>query len=709
MIINSVNSLSNLDLVFCVAIGSVAFYATAHLIVGLALRIGKSPEYHYKLLPTAAIATLLNGWAMYFVGFSMVGDDGSVFSALVRSFLASISMFVGGSFFQELGGMTAYGVYMFFLAFLQVVALLITAIFAVRMLSKRFESYIRTFNYTMFPRRKTLNVFIGLNPSTVGFMQSLSPQSKRKDHNVVVDMPIEGSQESFTVSLETIFGFFPYKMEYIKLLKGVKYVLLNADKNPAQLTSAPDGNILDNIDLGELRTLVFCHEKIRIFFFDSDSEGNIKAATQMMADKVFDGKNLEVYVSADESEEDLIVADNKGWSLVDPSTLAVRMLRTDPQAQPIRYLARSAEEKRMGVVNEPFEALVVGFGQTGREALRFLYETAAFPDASRRKAPFVCHVVDYEIEARREEWCRRSRATTQHDGIVFESMNERSGGYWEWLAVFVARLNYVVVATGNDESNIRIAVSLLRLWLQETGGKCDVMPGIYLCLRAPQSTHMLDAIAKGYGDYGKMLHPFGENSRIYSYDNIILDRALQGGLMFNGAYNSLSARLEGASAPSEQHKPTLDELYANRSAARQNLCNFLHGLTKLQLIGLSEEEVRQALSRRRDGQPLDNDQERIVALVDSVTGYAEAHGGTYPTQPSGDPTETLLCNVAVCEHLRWNAAMELNGYTYGAEKDHLRRTHPCLTDWENLTYEKQTYDFLALETVFQMIINDVNA
>ena len=707
VIINSITSLSYLDLIVCAAIGAVAFYATAHLVVGIVLRIGKSPEYHYKLLPTAALATLLNGWTVYFVGFSMVGDDGSVFSIFVRSFLASIGMFVGGSFFQELGGMTTHGVYMFILAFLQVIALLITAIFAVRMLSKRFESYMRTFNYTLFPRKKTLNVFIGLNPSTIGFVQSLSSKDRKNNHIVIVDLPTEGSQESFTVSLETIFGFFPYKMEYIKLLKGVKYVLLNADKNPAQLSSAPDNNILDNIDLGALRTLVYCHEKIRMFFFDNDSEGNIRAATQLMADNVFAEKRLEVYVSADESEENLIIADNNGWSLLDPATLAVRMLRTDPQAQPIQYLSRDGEEFRSGIVKEPFEALVVGFGHTGREALSFLYETAAFPTASHGRAPFVCHIVDYEIDARKEEWCRRSRATIQ-GGIVFEPLNDRCGGYWEWLSTIAPRLNYIVVSTGDDEANIRIAVSLLRLYLKETGGKSAIKPGIYIRLLAPQSTHMLAAIAKGYGEYGNMLHSFGESALIYSYENIIIDRALQGGLMFNEAYNRLSARLEGTASPAEQqHTLTLDELYAHRSAAQQNLRNYLHGLTKLQLLGLTEDMVRQALVRRRDGQPLDSGQEKIVKLVDSVIGYAETHNGTYPTNPSDDPTETLLCNVAVCEHLRWNAAMELQGYSYGTEKDHLRRTPPCLTDWDKLTYEKQTYDFLALETIFHMLVNDV--
>ena len=170
----------------------------------------------------------------------------------------------------------------------------------------------------------------------------------------------------------------------------------------------------------------------------------------------------------------------------------------------------------------------------------------------------------------------------------------------------------------------------------------------------------------------------------------------------------MSARLEGTASPAEQqHTLTLDELYAHRSAAQQNLRNYLHGLTKLQLLGLTEDMVRQALVRRRDGQPLDSGQEKIVKLVDSVIGYAETHNGTYPTNPSDDPTETLLCNVAVCEHLRWNAAMELQGYSYGTEKDHLRRTHPCLTDWDKLTYEKQTYDFLALETIFHMLVNDV--
>ena len=91
-----------------------------------------------------------------------------------------------------------------------------------------------------------------------------------------------------------------------------------------------------------------------------------------------------------------------------------------------------------------------------------------------------------------------------------------------------------------------------------------------------------------------------------------------------------------------------------------------------------------------------------------ILGYADTHGGKYPTRPSDDLLTTAVCNIAVCEHLRWNATMQLQGYSHGTVKNHLCRTHPCLTGWDDLTYEKQAYDFLALETVFSMIVHDAN-
>ena len=704
MIFSSVSPSSVIFAVLC----AVALYAAATWLTRLLLRLKRSPRYRYNLLPPAAVATLFAGWAFYFAGYTIDGSDGSLFSVFIRTLMEAIGMFFGGYSTGDLGWLSDSSLCMFFLAVLHIAAIAITAVFVVRLLTKRFASSLRAINYSLASHDATLNVFFDFNPSTLDMAKSLSASGIEGERIVIVDLPAVDDSQNFSVSLEALFGIFPYEMEYVKQLQGIKYVLLNASEHPAAISEMPDGMTLDRMNLRRLRTIIRRHEKVRIFFLNEDSDGNLRAASQVMADRVFEGRTIEVYLRAEESEENLMLADRAGWRLLDPAVLSVRMLRTDAQAQPVHYLDRSAKEKRLGLVSKPFEALVVGFGQTGREALAFLYETASFHDADLHKTPFICHLVDHDIQTRAEDWRRRCPDTLD-GGILFEPLNDRKAGYWEWLTTLVGRLNYMVVATGNDEANIRIAVSLLRLYLKVTGGERPLPPGIYVRLRSPQAVAKLTAIAQGYGDCGVVLHPFGENARLFSYDNIIIDRALQGGLMFNDAYNRLYTRLEGGTPPkAPQHVPTLAELYARRSAARQNLSNYLHGLTKLQLLGLDEDSVRQALRLRREGKPLDDAQQRMATLCDDILGYADNHDGKYPTRPSDDPLATAVCNIAVCEHLRWNAAMQLQGYSHGTVKNHLCRTHPCITGWDDLTYEKQAYDFLALETVFSMIVHDAN-
>ncbi len=696
------NSLTINHIVVAV-IGAVSFFAAATWALRLLLRLRKSPRYHYQLLPSAAVAILFAGWAFYFAGYSIDGSDKSLFSVLIRSLMESVGMFFGGYSTGDMGWLSDSRYAMFLLAVLHILALLVTAVFVVRLLTKRFASSLRAIRYSFSSRKATLNVFFDFNPSTLDLAKSFSESGVSGERIIIVDLPTVDDSENFSVSLESLFGIFPYEMEYVKQLQGIEYVLLNAAEHPATISELPDEEIFDKMDLRRLRSIIRRHEKVRLFFLNEDGDGNFRSAAQVTADRVFAGRSIEVYLRAEETEENMVLADRSGWRILDPAVLAIRMLRTDPDAQPIHYLERGEEETRTGVVSRPFESLIIGFGQTGREALAFLYETSSFHDRELHKTPFICHIVDRDIQSRGEDWRRRCPVPLNGD-ILFEPLNDRREGYWDRIAAIVANLNYIVVSTGNDEENIHIAVSVMLLYLKQTAHSRQKHPGIYVRLRAPQAAAKLASIAEGFGDCGSMLHPFGENARLFSYENIIIDRALQGGLMFNDAYNRLYTRMEGGGLPpAPQHLPSLDDLYARRSAARQNLSNYLHGLTKLQLLGLDESSVREALHLHREGKALDSNQEHIVALCDSVLNYAETHNGTYPTQPSDDPMAEVIRNIAVCEHLRWNAAMQLQGYSFGEKKDHLRRTHPCLTDWDNLTYEKQTYDFLALETVFMML------
>jgi transposase-like protein len=74
----------------------------------------------------------------------------------------------------------------------------------------------------------------------------------------------------------------------------------------------------------------------------------------------------------------------------------------------------------------------------------------------------------------------------------------------------------------------------------------------------------------------------------------------------------------------------------------------------------------------------------------------------------------LMLNLAMCEHLRWNAAHEILGYvnnTTEHECNDLKRRHNCLKPWQQLDNESKAvsyinnyklFDFGVVETTFKL-------
>ncbi len=100
-------SISSIIIVFALAL--LSLYFASVWLVRLVLRLKRSPRYHYKLLPSAALATHSAGWAFYFAGYVIADEDGSLFSVIIRSLMESIGMFFGSYSTGDIGWMSTGG------------------------------------------------------------------------------------------------------------------------------------------------------------------------------------------------------------------------------------------------------------------------------------------------------------------------------------------------------------------------------------------------------------------------------------------------------------------------------------------------------------------------------------------------------------------------------------------------------------------------
>lgn len=193
-------------------------------------------------------------------------------------------------------------------------------------------------------------------------------------------------------------------------------------------------------------------------------------------------------------------------------------------------------------------------------------------------------------------------------------------------------------------------------------------------------TEMVDFYNKKVGETFVV---FGKSQEIYTYQNVIDEEALQQAKEFYSGYTSKKSNdptweqrhiicdkiIQGEKTIYQEKARkdvTLDDINAVIRKENQDLANSYHIGTKLTLVGLSRESSEDEFEKLTDEQKM---------------------------------------NLAICEHLRWNASHEMIGYVYGEKDDNLRKTHSCLKPWQELSEEYQGYDYQVMERTKDVVLN----
>ena len=161
--------------------------------------------------------------------------------------------------------------------------------------------------------------------------------------------------------------------------------------------------------------------------------------------------------------------------------------------------------------------------------------------------------------------------------------------------------------------------------------------------------------------------PFGKNDMIFSYKTISVDAIEDGAMDFYCAYENRDKQFKYELWRERRNSSIGKEgLIKTHYQEEQDISNYRHIMTKRCLAGLSKYESGKTVFER---------------LTEG---------------------NTLYTNLCRCEHLRWNAKMELLGFTYyddsqdkDKNKDIRRRKHRCLIGCKELEAgpDKETIEF----------------
>lgn len=634
-----------------------------------------------------ALITLISGWTLYYVGFFFGGTSQSLLASVVRPLIAAIGMFVGNTAYQEIcSTYTTNPTYMTLFAVIHLSAILVSAIFVINFFWKRSKSYLQGKWWYFLPSDAPLNIFFGLNEQSITLARDIQKEKQGKEHIIFIDLTNSSDEQKEGLSLSQLFGFSNYHQEYINQLAGVNYTIKSAFGSLSDMESE-DGNILELLHLRTVKKLIERHSQTRCFLLYEQEDDNIKSAINLMQDAVCKEKQIDIYCLARKNKENSVVEKmaylkqkdtHPNIHLLDIANLSIQQLKNHVEYQPISFVSPNTKK---GVVENSFNALVIGFGETGRDAVRYLYEFGAFPNLEGRRSLFKCYAVDKQIDQLAGSFYNNSPALLDSKEIELLKMDEQSMDFWRWVDGQILMLNYIIIAIGNDKKDMQIAIDILDKAMKK--GKDMSNFKIFIRTYSKENESWMKEMAHFYNQkLQDVFVIFGTYEELYTYKNIIDEDTLRQAKEFYAGYTSkkkddptweqrhLICEKEEQDGVSyrlkEREKVTLDDINAVIRKENQDIANSRHIDTKLTLVGLSRK------SKKEDFDKLTDEQKK---------------------------------NLAICEHLRWCASHEMTGYVWGGKDDNLRKTHSCLKPWQDLTKDYQAYDYQVMDRTIDIILN----
>ncbi|MGM9708040.1 MAG: hypothetical protein ACI3ZB_00310 [Prevotella sp.] len=676
------------------------FFLKAVLLVfrRLTRRGARSQSLRNGLFYSLVFACFFGGVLIYLIGYDHDGTSKNIIALLLRSVLSSFEMFLSKS---NLIGVAenckADPVYMTLFAFVHALAVVLSASFAVACFSKRIKYWLRSVWWGRIAHNDTTCVFWGLNERSYMLARDMAHKAGGNDRIVFVDFPDENEKENKSQSFSSLIGLLSFKLRIIRQIEDISYVLFRSSARPSEI-SGTDNDFFDDLDLLTLRRILRRSNRKLHFVFAENETFNLRAAVNIL-DAPLSGENTVVYCATRNTRLAHLIEEKYEGRLriVDDSRLAVNSLKKGDveHSYPIDYVAVNNDN---AVVESVFTALIIGFGTTGQDALRFLYEFSAFPAPDGTKSKVRIHVVDNKMNALRGDFLQEVPAMEYLEGdgkeIVLHHMDLGSREYFELQKSLVKELNYAVIAAGDDERNIEIASSLLEMANQYKDNSLSRFR-VFVRLYKEVNKEKFDAAVEVYKPFSMPLAYFGSARTLYTKDNIVDNYLKAAAEDFHKSYCDANAsevyvplekRLE-----KERMNPKVGPLYAYRSFERkesQNEANSMHVYTKMRLMGLTENPNAVVLPRWDKSCGLDKSD--IDAML-----------------------RKRLINASICEHLRWNASHLMMGYLPMSPEVRKQtdgtcniraKQHSCIVEWNKLDMSTQGYDYFVVKTsVYQYL------
>lgn len=647
-----------------------------------------------KAFTTLAVGVFVCGVAIYYIGYDYDGTGEDMVTLLLRSVLSSFEMFLSKSNLIGIAdNCKGDEVYMLCFAIIHTAALAISTLFAVLCFGKRIQYWCRGIKWRFIGSSAVTNVFWGFNERSFVLAHDIANNSTTKERFIFVDFPLHEESPSKGQSFSGILGLFSYKINALRQMSGLRNsIMMRSSLRPSSVQNI-NTDFFDAMNIYRLKQILDKSKEIRFFILTDDEDANLKAALNMLNHNVCENKKFKIYCSARKTKLNRLIEETKDERLkfIDDSRTSITQLKMDHDKgrHPIDYVDI---DKERGVVTSEFRALIVGFGTTGQDALRFLYEFSAFTGIDQKKSPVQLHVVDCNMDQLKGRFYQEVPGMSMLEGkeIFLHNLNFNSMEFNQFLDANINDLNYVIIATGNDEQNIELASAIMERVFSQRKEKAHHLK-VFVRMYSEANRIKFNSAINVYAQFCEKenylpLEFFGDTKTLYTRDVIIDNRYEQQAKEFYKAYCKATSSSDSWEERARAEKEK-DKIYGMRSLRRkegQDKANCQHCYTKQRLLNLENRNEPLEL-------PEWTDEESIL----------DHEGATE------NPWLVRLYNVAICEHLRWNASHLMMGYvpmTPDVKKhidstcDERTKQHTFIVDWNQLPCGTQGYDYCVVKT-----------
>ena len=677
-----------------------AFQATA-FVIGIAIGVvyylilaknSKNNRLFFKTLFICALAIIvINSIADMYVISHIEKGEKSWFSIFILSIFHSLELFVFQTHFFDNGyqeflfGINSFKPGVAWLVYIFVITFILATLTSIALLIKAINRRKAGRSWLVANKDKAQNVhmfFLGgeLSDSLAEDILKLHPDQPR----LLIDYP-DPEESYMDLSIwEKIQRLFKSRTEEdLGPFNAIVYSRI-------PLNEVRGKDICQQMNLKDLDVFLKS-PSCKVYLLSDDESKNLRCAEILYND----GCTAEIFCRACREgvnrmyEEAMTKTPSMNVHLVDSSYLAVRNIKNCTDLLPVNYVDKGIDEKglREGWVSSTFNAMILGFGETGREMLGFLYEHGAFVDKEFKKSPFSCVVVDRQMDMIEQAYRKSFPGMSESAGITFEHSEIGGDVFWEKMSQRIHTLNYIVVCMGDDRINLRTAVDLVQFAYRQ--GK-DLSKNFVILIAQKTPSHLDDVTLQHYnavGQYHNCIRTFGYKRDVWTYDNMTNESLKARARNFFAGYMRASGVEDDPQQLWDEREEVIKStddyaLHAKRVRQRsQDFANCFHISTKLALIG------PEVYDHRHD----------IAQCIPPDYTKANTH-----YTGNDEHVERVLHYLAVQEHIRWEASHVALGYTPGQRTDEVMKTHECIKSYDELTPEVQHYDYLVIKTTFDM-------